>query len=111
MAISAGIQDIHLQEIIRRLLLVGDPQRIILFGSQSRGEANRESDYDLLVVEPSTKPRYLRAAKYRRALKDIGHPKDIVVWTPEEIAEWQNVPDAFISTAIREGTTLYERPI
>lgn len=35
--------------------------------------------------------------------------KDVIVWTPTEIAEWRQVPNAFISTILREGVTLYER--
>jgi predicted nucleotidyltransferase len=98
-----------LQTIVQRLLAAGQPQKIILFGSQARGQASRDSDYDLLVIEDSSQPRYRRAASYRRALKDLGTSKDIVVWTPREIAEWQNVPNAFITAALREGVVLYER--
>jgi len=39
----------------------------------------------------------------------LGHPKDILVWTQNEIDEWENVPNAFITTAVREGQVLYER--
>ena len=98
-----------LQTIIQRLLAAGQPQKIILFGSQASGQADRESDYDLLVIENSSEPRYRRTVSYRRALKDLGTSKDIVVWTPREIAEWQNVSNAFITTALREGVVLYER--
>jgi hypothetical protein len=35
--------------------------------------------------------------------------KDVIVWTPSEIAAWSQVPHAFISTILREGVTLYER--
>jgi hypothetical protein len=34
--------------------------------------------------------------------------KDIVVWTPGEVEEWRSVPNAFITTAVREGRVLYE---
>jgi predicted nucleotidyltransferase len=98
-----------LQTMVQRLLAAGQPQKIILFGSQARGQAGRDSDYDLLVIEDSSQPRYRRAAPYRRALKDLGTSKDILVWTPREIAEWKNVPNAFITTALREGRVLYER--
>jgi predicted nucleotidyltransferase len=98
-----------LQTIVQRLLAAGRPEKIILFGSRARGQASQESDYDLLVVENSSQPRYRRAVAYRHALKDLGISKDIVVWTPREIAEWQNVSNAFITTALREGTVLYER--
>ena len=97
-----------LQEIVHRLLEVGEPQKIILFGSHARRDASDDSDFDLLVIESSLVPRFKRATRYRHALKDFGHSKDIVVWTPDEIAEWQNVPNAFITTALREGNVLYE---
>jgi len=107
--VNDKISEPLLQTIVQRLLAAGQPQKIILFGSKARGEAGRDSDYDLLVIENSNQPRYRRAIPYRRALKDLGISKDIVVWTPGEIAEWQNVSNAFITTALREGAVLYER--
>jgi uncharacterized protein len=98
-----------LQTIVQRLLAAGQPQKIILIGSHARGQAGRESDYDLLVIENSNQPRYRRSVPYRHALKDLRTSKDIVVWTPREIDEWQNVSNAFITTALREGVALYER--
>ena len=98
-----------LQTIVQRLLVAGRPQKIILFGSQALGQADCDSDYDLLIIEKTSQARYCRAAPYRRALKDLGTSKDIVVWTPSEIREWQNVSNAFITTALREGVVLYER--
>jgi predicted nucleotidyltransferase len=41
-----------LHEVVRRVLTVADPDRIILFGSAAAGEMNADSDLDLLVVEP-----------------------------------------------------------
>jgi hypothetical protein len=35
--------------------------------------------------------------------------KDVVVWTPEEVEAWSEVPHAFITTALQEGKTLYAR--
>jgi uncharacterized protein len=99
--INDKISEPLLQTIVQRLLAAGQPQKIILFGSQARGEVIHDSDYDLLVIENSSQPRYRRAIPYRRALKDLGISKDIVVWTSGEIAEWQNVSNAFITTAMR----------
>ena len=107
--ISVGHVEPTLRQIVQQLLRAGHPQKIILFGSQARGQASSESDYDLLVVENSSVPRHRRAAPYRRVLKDLGHPKDILVWTQNEIDDWKNVPNAFITTALREGQVLYER--
>ena len=34
---------------------------------------------------------------------------EVMVYTPEEVDEWSQVPQAFVTTAVREGTTIYER--
>jgi predicted nucleotidyltransferase len=99
----------RLDEIVRRILQVGSPYRIVLFGSRARGDARRDSDLDLLLVEDSELPRYRRAPPYLRALVGMFPAKDIVVWTPAEVDAWREVPNAFITTALREGRTLYER--
>jgi predicted nucleotidyltransferase len=106
----APIVDDVVREMVQRILQVGNPQKVVLFGSRARGEARRNSDYDLPVIEPSSQPRYRRAAKYRRALTGVHTAKDILVWTPDEVAEWHNVPNAFITAALSEGVVLYERP-
>jgi len=36
-------------------------------------------------------------------------PVEVMVYTPEELEEWSEVPQAFVTTAEREGTTTYER--
>ena len=76
--------------------------------ARARGDARPDSDYDLLLIEPSDRPRYRRAARYRRALVGLAPAKDILVWTPEEVAEWREVPNAFITAALSEGMVLYE---
>lgn len=95
--------------IVRRILSVGSPEAIVLFGSRARGDARAESDLDLLIIEHSDLPRYKRAPRYLRALTGIPHEKDVVVWTPDEVNAWKNVPNAFITTAVRDGRTLYAR--
>jgi predicted nucleotidyltransferase len=103
------VTEATLQEVVRRILAVGSPLRIVLFGSRARGQANPASDLDILVIEESDLPRYKRAARYLRALVGVFPAKDVVVWTPEEVEAWADVPHAFITTILREGRTLYAR--
>ena len=45
-----GIDETLIQEIIRRILTVAEPDKIILFGSAAEGKMTRDSDIDLLVL-------------------------------------------------------------
>ena len=99
-----------LDAVIERLADKAVVDGVLTLGSTGTGAFHPASDYDLLVIESSDLPRYKRASKYRRALVGLGLSKDIVVWTPQEVAEWRNVPNAFITTAVNEGRIVYERP-
>jgi predicted nucleotidyltransferase len=103
------VDQVLLDEILRRVLRAGDPERIVLFGFRSRGDARPDSDIDLLIIEESELPRFKRSPRCRCALVGGFPSKDIVVWTPDEVKRWANVPNAFISVALREGIVLYER--
>ena len=98
-----------LDEIVVRIRQAGNPLRIVLFGSHARGQAGPASDLDLLIVEDSDLPRHRRAPRYLRALVGVFPAKDVIVWTPAEIAAWADVSNSFITTALREGVPLYER--
>ena len=99
-----------MSQVVRRIVEAARPRKIILFGSRARGNARRHSDLDLLVIADSEQPRHCRAAPLYGALRDILVPMDILVYTPEEVEEWSRVPQAFVTTAVREGTVLYEEP-
>lgn len=55
-----------------------------------------------VLIEASALPRY------RRALTGLLASKDILVWTPDEAAEWAAVPQALVTTALNEGVVLYK---
>ena len=102
-------EDRTLDDIVRRVVDTEHPERIILFGSRGRNTARPGSDYDLLVVKESKEPRYRRSARLYTRLADVPAEVDILVYTPDEITEWSAVPQAFVTTAVREGKVLYER--
>jgi hypothetical protein len=60
------------------------------------------------MIADSTQPRYRRSAPLYGALSDILMPMNILVYSPEEVQEWSEVRQAFVTTAVREGKVLYE---
>ena len=96
-------------DIVRRIVETAQPEKIILFGSRARGDARPNSDFDVLVIKESTEPGYRRDAPLYLALAGLNAPVDLMVYTPEEVTDWSAVPQAFITTAVREGKVVYER--
>ncbi len=87
------------------------PDKIILFGSWARGDAEEQSDIDLLVISDREKrlPRYKRGLDVRLLLSQFQSPKDILFYTHEDVNRWRGVPQTFINTVLSEGRILYER--
>lgn len=97
------------EEVVRRIRAVAEPERIILFGSQARGDAKPSSDIDLLIIAQSDLPRYKRSVPFYRALLGLGVAKDIIVYTPEEVEDWKTASCSLVAAVLREGKVLYEK--
>lgn len=96
-----------IREIKDRIVKGVHPEKIILFGSYAYGTPTKDSDLDLLVIFPTEEPMHKRVTRIRKLLRDIRVPKDILVYTPQEIESWKNVSSAFITSIIRKGKVIY----
>jgi len=107
---SRSVDGDLLVEIVRRIVQVSAPIKVVLFGSRARETYRPDSDIDLLVVKQSTEPRWRRSVPIHRALAGIGVgvDTDIIVYTPQEVEEWRGASAAFVTTALREGKVIYE---
>jgi len=85
------------------------PLRVILFGSQARGDTHPTSDVDFLVVTEDGSNKRATAVAIRRALSDFPVCKDVVVTTPDEIARRGNLVGSVLRPALRDGIVVYER--
>ena len=84
------------------------PHRVIVFGSLARGEADANSDVDLLVVMPFINgSRRATAVAILQELARFDTPKDVAVVTPEEFAAGRDLVGTIVFPAVHEGRVLY----
>lgn len=95
-------------EIVNRLIATLNPRRIYLFGSQARGDAGPDSDYDLLLlVDDASEPAYRLSQRGHRALRGIPAAVDVVVWDREMFDARVHLKASFPATVVREGRLLH----
>jgi predicted nucleotidyltransferase len=80
-------------------------------GSYAAGTANDQSDLDLLVVVKNIEGGKSQMFNkiYRNIWGKFQFQKDIKICTIDEIAEWGNVKNAFLTTVGNTGKLLYEK--
>jgi uncharacterized protein len=102
-----GLSERKLREIIRRVVQVAQPEKIILFGSAARGEMGPNSDVDLLVVKPGKFHQGHLTGEIYMNLHGVGLPVDIILVTPEQVEKYAQTHFLVIAPALREGREVY----
>ncbi len=105
---SAGgmLEEAILTEIVRRIVEIARPERIILYGSAARGEMGPQSNVDLLVVKEGGHRRDT-AALILDEMSGVGAAVDVVVVTPEDIERYGDNHALVIKPALQEGKVVY----
>jgi predicted nucleotidyltransferase len=84
--------------------------RVLLFGSRARGDYDRFSDYDLMVITPYTlapREKIRWSTLLNHAIVDaLEIPVDILINSEEEVSEKQELLGHIVRTGIREGIAL-----
>jgi len=96
-----------LEEIVRRIVEVAQPERIIMFGSAARGSMGRNSDIDLLVVKSGANRLELAQRIYAH-LHGAREAVDVIVVTPEDLNKYRDNHALVIAAALREGKVVYD---
>ena len=98
------------EDIVRRIVEVAQPEKVILFGSAASGEMGSHSDLDFLIIRSGAHRRQL-SIRIRRSLYGVAASLDIVVATPEDIERYKNSFALVYKTLCRRGWCSMTRPM
>jgi len=105
-----GLKDEMVQEIVRRILSVAVPERVIVFGSAALGKMTRDSDIDLLVLLEDARRALEDSTRMRMALGELGVPFDVVVMSAKWFDDTKDLVGGLAYPAHHEGKVIYARP-
>lgn len=103
-----GIDDKVIEEIVQRILAVAKPDKIILFGSAATGQMTRDSDIDLLIVEPDPSDQRNEYVRIIKALWDLEYPFDILFIATQWFEDSKDVIGGIAYPASKYGKVIYE---
>jgi predicted nucleotidyltransferase len=102
-----AVDEILLREIVRRVLTVTRPEKIILFGSAVTGQMTKDSDIDLLIVERVPKNRHEESVAISDAIGDVNFPVDVKIIASERFDATKNIIGGIAYPAHKYGRVLY----
>ena len=103
---NTNVTTSDIEEVVRRIVEVAQPEKVILFGSAARGEMEPHSDLDILVVKPGA-DHWGLSGRIRRALRGVNAAVDLVVATPQNIERYKDSHPLVYKPALREGRVVY----
>lgn len=96
-----------IDDVVRQIVEKFNPQKIIIFGSYARGKPRPESDVDLLVVMETKLKLVHQEIEICKNL-DYEFGLDLLVYTPDVLAERIALGDYFLREIVRDGEVVYE---
>ena len=94
-------------DVVEQIAHLFSPHKIILFGSYTYGNPHPESDVDLLVVIDTQLRESLQAIQICQKIS-YRFGLDLIVYSPERLAERLRLGDSFLQEIVNRGKTLYE---
>jgi len=94
-------------QLVNEIVNECKPEKIVLFGSYAYGIPKPESDLDLLIVMNTSKREIEEALRIRKAIAPT-FGVDLIVLTPNHLAQRLEWGDSFLREVTQRGKVLYE---
>lgn len=99
----------RVDDCVKKIVKAFNPERVILFGSFSRGEIKEGSTLDFMIITQTDLRFFDRIKKALLACKG-GFPSiEPLVYTPEEVKLLLDQGEGFLEDAMEEGIWLYHK--
>jgi len=102
--VTQKVIDFVTQKIVERFA----PEKIIMFGSQARGEQGADSDLDLFIIKDDAQSDFDMGVNISRVFWGRRFPLDIIVRKPKEVALELARKNPFYYHIFKDGKLLYE---
>jgi predicted nucleotidyltransferase len=97
------IDESTIKEAVGLLQQAAPGSTIIVFGSCARGQSSKDSDLDVMVVEPTVASRHEEMVRLSDVLRPLGIPADVLVASKETFEYWADTPNTIYYEVAREG--------
>jgi len=100
--------DKEIQDIVKQLIRVYKPQKMVLFGSLASGKIKEGTDIDLFIIKKDVPNFGVDRIRQLDALIKYRLATDFIVYKPEEVEQRLKLGDPFIRNILKEGKILYD---
>ena len=101
--------DSRIRKVVESLRAYG-PERVIVFGSVARGQADVFSDLDIVVIKETDERFVRRLLTISEYLPLDCGSIDVLVYTPGEFERMRKAGNPFVAEVVADGVTVYEHP-
>jgi len=98
----------EIQNIVRQLINLYKPQKVILFGSLAEGKIRQGTDIDLFIIKNEVPELGVDRIRQLDAIIKYNLATDFIIYKPIEVDQRLNLGDPFVTNILKEGKVLYD---
>jgi predicted nucleotidyltransferase len=106
--ISKDQFDKEIQNIVKQLIDLYKPEKVILFGSLAKGTINQGTDIDLFIIKHDVPKLGVDRIRQLDEIIKYRLATDFIVYQPEEVEQRLKLGDPFVKSIFEEGKVLYD---